>query len=258
MAENTIRRNGRASSVIPVVEEAKREESDGLAAGVDEGGLVEADELAQIPRLGPVRRRALADAGISTLDALRALSFDELARIKYVGAGNARLIKTWLEQQDAAPTPEVPALSVTETGGSDAPPPPPALEIPAVVSFEAESYHVSELANLDTAIPNQTAYDDLEQIDTAITNIKGAIPKKSRHPKLKKQLDKVSTSISEVPENLDALTPQERVDAARALDRIAKLLEDAVEGGKLSAKKQETVGTKLRKLRKRLDRVVGG
>lgn len=257
MAENTIRRNGRSSSVIPVSEEAKRNESDGLEACVTEGGLVEADELAQIPRLGPVRRRALADAGIRTLAALRSLSFDELAAIKYVGAGNARLIKTWLEQQDAAQTPEAPATSVTETGASDAPPPPPALEVPAVV-FEAESYHASELADFETAIPNQTAYDDLEQIDTAITNIKGAIPKKSRHPKLKKQLEKVSTSISEVPENLDALTPEERLGAAKALDRIAKLLEDAVEGGKLSAKKQETVGTKLRKLRKRLDRVVGG
>lgn len=215
------------------------------------------NELEQIPRLGPVRRKALADAGISTIAQLRTLPFEDLAAIKYVGAGNARLIWTWLDsikepEADVA-VPDVAAPVVAE----DQPPAPPELLIePEIVIPPLQL--TDDLFSPETAIANQTAYDDLGQIDEAIASLKDAIPKKARNPRLKKQLQKVSASISEVPENLDQLSNAERADAAKTLDRIAKVLMAATEDGKLSEKKQQAVGTKLRKLRKRLDSVIDG
>ena len=225
------------------------------------------DELAQIPRLGPVRRQALAGAGINTLDDLRKLSVEDLAAIKYVGAGNARLIKAWLEAHDVIlgtamdsdPASPIVVVSVSDTAviGSDTPPPPP-----SCLLLEPDGpdglHHGPELVAPATAIPNQIAYDDLGQIDLAIAQIKRTIPKKSRHPRLTKQLAKVSASIGDVPENLDMLTDSGHADAATVLEDIAKLLDGAVQGGKLTVKKQEKMGTKLKKLRRRLDEIVGG
>ena len=229
-------------------------------------GTATADELARIPRLGPVRRKALADAGIYTLAQLRALPYEDLAAIKYIGSGNARLIKAWLETAGRADSePLLPAVAADLSPAAAGAQPVDTHLPPAPPELLLEPPHPAQVPELpddlfspETALANQAAYDDLGQIDGAIASLKDALPKKSRNPRLKKQLQKVSSSISEVPEGLDHLSDQERADAAKALDRIAKLLMSAVEEGKLSDKKQQAVGTKLRKLRKRLDRVVCG
>ena len=49
--------------------------------------------LPAIPRVGPVRIQALAAAGITTLEQLRAMSVEQIGAVKWVGIGNARLIR---------------------------------------------------------------------------------------------------------------------------------------------------------------------
>jgi hypothetical protein len=99
-------------------------------------------------------------------------------------------------------------------------------------------------------------HDGIGQIDSAITKIKETIPGKVRG-KLTKQLEKVETSVSEVPESFDKLHNRERQQASKALDQITRVLGDAVESGKLSAKKQDAIGQDLKKARKRLEKALG-
>ena len=78
------------------------------AAPVD--GAPVNDELLSIPRLGRVRLEALAAAGVSSLNDLRNMSIDDLARIKWIGLGNAKLIKGWLDA-NGSDTPGATSLS---------------------------------------------------------------------------------------------------------------------------------------------------
>jgi hypothetical protein len=56
-------------------------------------------DLSQIPGLGPVRRRALAAAGIQDLRGLLALKVAELAEIQGIGLWQARKIREFLRQR---------------------------------------------------------------------------------------------------------------------------------------------------------------
>ena len=56
-------------------------------------------ELSQIPGLGPVRRAALAEAGVQDLETLLALKVAELAAIQGIGLWQARKIREYLRQQ---------------------------------------------------------------------------------------------------------------------------------------------------------------
>ena len=189
------------------------------------------DELLTIPRLGPRRAQSLADVGITTLDQLRDIREEDLAAVKWVGAGNARLIKDWLRGTGAAVATR-----------------------PVVSDHPAQNEHATEV---DDVAPPEIS-DDFGKIDTAITALKEKLPKKSREKKLGRQLKKVKTSVSDLSGNLEDLEAGEKVAASVALDRIASLLRTAVESGKLSAKKQEAMGAELKKIRKRLEKALGG
>jgi hypothetical protein len=56
-------------------------------------------ELSQIPGLGPVRRAALVEAGVESLEALLALKVAELAAIQGIGVWQARKIREYLRQR---------------------------------------------------------------------------------------------------------------------------------------------------------------
>jgi NAD-dependent DNA ligase len=278
-----------------------------------EGAAVLGDyaELLNIPRLGLVRAESLAASGIRTLADLHKTSESDLARVKWVGAGNARLIKQWLAAQsqratiesadtDSAPTPSSQLVSdddrdqvpiseladIAADSGSDGVAPgtkkgrrkrsagrkaasskatkPDAvpttgLKQQSTAQFDVATVdHDSPGDELPTLAVSEALQEDLGQIDTAISRLKEAIPKKSRDKKLGRQLDKVANSVSDVPDNFEVLQNKEKIAATRALDRIAKLLSEAVESGKLSAKKQEAMGVELKKFRKRLVKALGG
>lgn len=56
-------------------------------------------ELADIPGLGPVRRDALAEAGVHDLQSLLALKVTELAAVRGIGLWQARKIREYLRQK---------------------------------------------------------------------------------------------------------------------------------------------------------------
>jgi hypothetical protein len=56
---------------------------------------------ANVLYVGAARARALADAGIVTLDDLRAADAAQIGRVKGVGLLNGERIKAWLAEQDA-------------------------------------------------------------------------------------------------------------------------------------------------------------
>ena len=294
-----------------------------------------ADELVIVPRLGPARRKMLSEAGIETLDDLRTASIEELAQIKYVGLGNARLIKAWLEQYDAE-------AAIGETRPSDGlaavsllPPPPPDLKISGSTEnrtwsqteaapeshprvppegrgrlsqsqadvrlasggeefgsaalplhgLSDEQGHVTTDSPLLEASsprddrdsgPTGVEYERIATIDRAVATLKDRLPKKERHPKLTKQLQRMGSSLSKVrthftaDEDETSDTPERgpshasspqgdapRIEAVGTLTKISNVLVKAQAKDRLSAKKQKSLGTKLRKLRKRLNGLTG-
>lgn len=262
-----------------------------------------------IPRLGRVRLESLAAAGVTSLDDLRKMSVEDLAAIKWIGLGNAKLIKEWLETnadgatapepkpakrqsrstKADAPVDEVPAAPKprarrTKAEDAPAPEPPPAPRTrrprntvaqtdPAVVEVStptARRTRATRTQAADAVVPaeetlppvediQEPAADaltvDRERFDTAVNRIKEAIPKKSRDKKLGRQLKKAAHSVSEL--STADVAAESKAAAAEALDRIAMLLNSAVESGKLSAKKQETVSADLKKFRKKLEKALG-
>jgi hypothetical protein len=56
-------------------------------------------ELAEIPGLGPVRRAALEEAGVTDLEALLAMTVAELSAVRGIGAWQARKIREFLRQR---------------------------------------------------------------------------------------------------------------------------------------------------------------
>ncbi|HEU4753668.1 MAG TPA: helix-hairpin-helix domain-containing protein, partial [Armatimonadota bacterium] len=61
--------------------------------------LNEEIDLSQIPGLGPVRRAALAEAGVQDLRGLLQMKLEELAAIHGVGLWQARKIREFLRQR---------------------------------------------------------------------------------------------------------------------------------------------------------------
>jgi len=97
---------------------------------------------------------------------------------------------------------------------------------------------------------------DLNDIDGAVSRIKDANPKKALDKKLSRQLNKVLSRVSGVPAALESLGGKEKHQAVKALDRIATLLADAAERGRLSDKKQHTVGGAIKARLKKLDKAL--
>ena len=119
----------------------------------------------------------------------------------------------------------------------------------------------SWLADQDAAASPDSAHDaevpvELSDIDTAVTRIKEANPKKDLDKKLSRQLNKVLTRVSGVPAAFESLGNKDRQQAIKQLDRIAALLAQAAERGRLSDKKQHIVGGAIKAGLKKLDKVL--
>ena len=185
-------------------------------------------ELPEIPYLGATRRQALAEAGIRTLDDLRAASIEQIGGVKGVGMVNAARVKEWLAVQAEMPAVAV-ATPIPDTGGS-----------------------ASALA-----VANQDVQEVFQKLGSASEKLKNAIPAKTRDKGLDRQLDKLDTVASELAEGPDTLSMKQVQEAVKTLDKIAALLEAAAAAEKLTPKKQAVLIEELRARRKRLQKTLG-
>ena len=185
-------------------------------------------ELPEIPYLGATRRQALAEAGIRTLDDLRAASMEQIGGVKGVGMVNAGRVKEWLAVQA-----EMPAVAL-------------ATPIPQTDSS------ASALASA-----NQDVQDVFHKLGSASEKLKKTIPTRTRDKGLDRQLDKLDTVASELAEGPDTLSMKQVQEAVKTLDKIAALLEAAAAAEKLTPKKQAVLIEELRARRKRLQKTLG-
>ena len=192
------------------------------------GGPAPESQLQGVPYLGETRRRALAQAGIRTLDDLRAASVERIGGVKGVGMVNAARVKEWLAVQAEMPA-VAQATPIPETGDS-----------------------ASALA-----AANQDVQDVFQKLGTAAARLKDVIPARARDKALDRQLDKLDTVASELAEGPDTLSAKQVQEAVKTLDKIAALLEKAAGAEKLSPKKQSDLIEELRGRRKRLQKTLG-
>jgi predicted flap endonuclease-1-like 5' DNA nuclease len=206
-------------------------------------------DLTGIPYLGPSRVRALADAGITTLAKLRAASVEDIGSVKGVGMVNAARVKAWLN--DASLTKPIKKTAVPVATK----PAPGQKERP--VTDEAEMESTPEVTVPESKAEMQTFVEDIEQIDQVISRFKEAIPDDKRKKKLSKELAKLSVTVTSAPESGTAHVVKNKAKANRSLEKIAKLLTDAVEKEKFSDKRQSLIGSELKDLRKKLEKSLG-
>ncbi len=196
-------------------------------APVPDGDMAKS-ELPEIPYLGETRRQALAQAGMRTLDDLRAASVEQIGSVKGVGMVNAGRVKEWLAVQA-----EMPNVAVST----------PLPEIESSASA--------------LAIANQDVQEVFQKLGDASDKLKKTIPAKTRDKALDRQLDKLDTVASELAEGPDTLSMKQVQKAVRTLDKIAALLEAAAAVEKLTPKKQAVLIEELRARRKRLQKTLG-
>ncbi len=185
-------------------------------------------ELPEIPYLGAIRRQALAQAGMRTLDDLRAASVEQIGGVKGVGMVNAARVKEWLTVQA-----EMPAVALSTP-------------IPKIDSSASA-----------LAIANQDVQEVFQKLGSASDKLKKTIPAKTRDKALDRQLNKLDTVASELAEGPDTLSMKQVQEAVRTLDKIAALLEAAAAAEKLTPKKQAVLIEELRARRKRLQKTLG-
>ncbi len=185
-------------------------------------------ELPEIPYLGETRRQALAQAGMRTLDDLRAASVEQIGGVKGVGMVNAARVKEWLVVQA-----EMPAAAISTP-------------IPQIDGSASA-----------LAIANQDVQDVFQKLGSASDKLKKTISAKTRDKALDRQLDKLDTVASELAEGPDTLSMKQVQEAVRTLDKIAALLEAAAAAEKLTPKKQAVLVEELRARRKRLQKTLG-
>lgn len=198
--------------------------------------------LLGVPYLGRTRAFALAAIGIKSLDDLHAASEDQIGMVKGIGKRNAMRIKEWLSARREVSLSEqrVDSLDVNIS-----------TSMRAEVNFEAPT-----LAS-ETACSNQSLHNDLALIEAAIDRIKSANSKRGLTGKFVKQLERVQSSISEVPESLDTVAERDREKLTGLLDRIGEILTKAGADGKLSETKQEKLSAQVKARRKRLADLLG-
>ncbi len=189
----------------------------------------EPETLRDIPYLGPARRKALADAGMTSRTHLEAATEEELGAIKGVGPSNAKRIKEWLAVQA-----EMPNVSV-------------ATPLPAINDDGASAL----------AAANQDVQEMFQRFSSASQSLQSAIPDKGRDKALDRQLDKIDTVASELAEGPDTLTPAQVAEAVTRLNKIAALLEDMAREKAPSPKKQAALVDELRERRKKLQKALG-
>lgn len=186
-------------------------------------------ELAGVLYVGKMRAQALADAGIRTLDDLRAADAARIGSVKGVGLRNGERIKRWLAERDGAP-----ALDGAGRAGQHEPPGP----------------------DFVVGGANQAIQDDMTSVDGAITRIQQAIPSGVSHKKLDRQVDKLLAVLSELAEGPDTLRPKQMRRALKMLHLIATLLEKFSGIGLLSDKIVAAFADELRDRRRRLEDIL--
>jgi len=201
---------------------------DGVSTVAGDEAASPASGLPDIPYLGETRRQALAQAGMRTLDDLRAASVEQIGGVKGVGMTNAARVKEWLAVQAEMPAVAL-ATPIPQTDGS-----------------------ASALASA-----NQDVQEVFQKLGDASERLKKTIPAKARDKALDRQLDKLDTVASELAEGPDTLSMQQVQEAVRTLDKIAALLEAAAGAEKLTPKKQTVLIEELRARRKRLQKTLG-
>ncbi len=201
---------------------------DGVSTAPGDETASAESELPDIPYLGAARRQALAQAGLRTLDDLRAASVEQIGGVKGVGLTNAARVKEWLAVQAEMPAVAV-ATPIPQTGDS-----------------------ASALASA-----NQDVQEVFQKLGDASERLKQAVPAKTRDKALDRQLDKLDSVASELAEGPDTLSMEQVQEAVRTLDKIAAVLEAAAATEKLTPKKQAVLVEELRARRKRLQKTLG-
>ncbi len=189
----------------------------------------QSETLEGIPYLGEARRKALAEAGMTTRAHLEAATEGEIGAVKGVGPGNAKRVKEWLAVQAEMPV-------VAE-----------ATPLPAIDDTSAPVL----------AAANQDVQDMFQRFSSASQSLKSAIPDKDRDKALDRQLDKIDTVASELAEGPDTLTTPQVAEAVTRLNKVAALLEEMARAKKPSPKKQAALVDALRERRKKLQKALG-
>jgi len=216
-----MQKNGKADVAQALAE-------DGVSTVAGDEAASPASGLPDIPYLGETRRQALAQAGLRTLDDLRAASVEQIGGVKGVGMVNAARVKEWLAVQAEMPVVAL-ATPIPQADGS-----------------------ASALA-----AANQDVQEVFHKLGDASERLKKTIPAKTRDKALDRQLDKLDTVASELAEGPDTLSMKQVQEAVRTLDKIAVLLEAAAGAEKLTPKKQTVLIEELRARRKRLQKTLG-
>lgn len=200
---------------------------DGVSTAAGNEAASSASALPEIPYLGETRRQALAQAGLRTVDDLRAATVEQIGGVKGVGMVNAARVKEWLAVQAEMPAVAL-ATPIPQTGASAS----------------------------DLASANQDVQEVFQKLGSASERLKKTIPAKTRDKALDRQLDKLDTVASELAEGPDTLSMEQVQEAVRTLDKIAALLEAAAATEKLTPKKQAVLIEELRARRKRLQKTL--
>ena len=175
--------------------------------------------LQDVPFLGPVRIRSLAASGIRTLAELQSATTAQIGSVKGVGLRNAEHIKDWLASHgNLSPASSPPEISLAST--------------------------------------NQQVQEIFGRLDSAATKLKEILPPKTREKGLEKQIEKIGNVASELAEGPDTLSAKQIQQALKTLDKIAALLDNAIQPGKLTPKKQAALTEELRARRKRLQKAL--
>lgn len=142
--------------------------------------------LADIPGLGPVRREALAEAGVHDLEGLLRLKVAELAAIRGVGAWQARRIAEFLRQRGLlfeveAPAGQPPVAVAAPQSAEEAALVEEAVEtLSAQAALEAElEFQVEQLG--EAAAANQDM-DETEALNDEETALMDAVSESSSSP----------------------------------------------------------------------------
>lgn len=220
-------KNSQSDETPPVSGIAQALAEDGVKTAPGDETLPYVSELPDIPYLGETRRQALAQAGLRTLDDLRAATAEQIGSVKGIGMVNAARVKEWLAVQS-----ELPAVAV-------------ATPIPQ-----------TDASATALASANQEVQDVFQKLGDASARLKKALPTKARDKALDRQLDKLDTVASELAEGPDTLSIKQVQEAVKTLDKIAALLEAASDAEKLTPKKQALLVEELRARRKRLQKTL--
>lgn len=218
-----------------------------------------------IPRMGRTKAVELIKAGLVSLSDLDKIPLEDLARIKWIGDIQARIIKEWLSQHqdliNKQPSKKTKALLTgPQKEIRELPDVKKVKEIPAPADIPMLTHqHDGAPVEVNDPIPqinNRAIHNEISQVETAISLIKKSIPKSRRNKSFMAQLKKTYATINDVVKKYDSLHDRERLSATKILDRITMLLNNTVQEGKITGKKQLKIKVKLIQQRKKIKKVL--